>query len=177
MAQAQITIQDVEAKQTELMGLVAELGETTDPEKLQVLGRKVQSLAAQLQEMSMAWRAGVRAAAGLDPTGEDPEIDGVSTIVLTARQQKMVMDETGLLLTEVDLEGPVWPLTLPSVQPRTVDHAILAAARQKAAVTIAASPAAGLIDGIQNGENEPLKQQLATAMKDPGFLAGALNKD
>jgi hypothetical protein len=175
MAQAQITIADVEKTQSELMELVAQLSGTTDSEKLQVLGRKIQQVAARLQEMSMAWRAGVRAAAGLDPNAADAEVDGISTVVLTARQQKMVVDDTGLVLTEVDLEGPVWPMTLPSVNPRTVDHAILAAARQKAQVQQAASPARSVIDKIQNGDNDRLKEQLAGAMKDPGFLAGALN--
>lgn len=175
MAQAQITLEDMEKAQAELMGLVAELGETTNPEALQVLGRKVQAQAARLQEMAMAWRAGVRATAGLDPNSEDPVIDGVSTVVLTRRQQEMVVNETGLVLTEVDLEGPVWPLTLPSVRPETVDHAILAAARQKASVVKAASPAVSVIDQIEQGDNEPLKKQLKQALADPDFLAGALS--
>lgn len=177
MAQAQITLEDLQAAQAELMAIIDEMAGVTDPEKLQVLGRKVQAQAARMQEMSMAWRAGVRATAGLDPDAEDPEIDGISTVVLTARQQKMVVDDCGLLLTEVDLEGPVWPLTLPSVRPETVDHAILAAARQRASAKQAATPAASLVDQIRNGDNDPLKEQLANAMKDPGFLAGALNDD
>jgi hypothetical protein len=174
MAQAQITTVDLDEANERLLDVISEMRGTSDVAELQAIGKRLKKAAAEVQEMALGWRAQLRAAAGMDAGADDPDLDGISTVVLTERHRAMVYKETGLALTQIDLRGPVWPQTLPAVQPKIIDHAILAAAREQAAQTNAPSPAADRINEIRNGNDDKLKELLAKALDDPSFLGGAL---
>jgi len=173
MAQAKITQEDLTEAQSQLEALTARIAGTTDPAELKRLADEVQRAAHGLEELVLSWRAQLRAAAGLESDVDSKLAGGVSTVTLTDRQRQLVMEETGLTLNEIDLRGPVWPITLPSVSPREIDHAILNVAREIAAAKHATTAATATIDEILNGDNEPLKEQLTKALEDPDFLAGA----
>ena len=169
---AEIKLEDLSAATEAVMAIAGEMDGLTDPAELKAKTDRLQERAATLEQMAHAYTAQEKARHGYDPDQELPG-SGWSDVELTTEQRMMVLEETGLDMEIIQLEGDSWPPLLEHMQPFQLNVIILDAARRLVAKR--EGEAAFKAELARLMENEDTrKAMLEAAAKDPDFMGGAL---
>lgn len=169
-----VSLENIKKARELIDEVLAEMQTTKDAARLQTLSTRMGQLGARLERLAVTYEA--QQAALLPPEARVSET--LVTVVLTEEQRTLVLADTGLSLTEIQLRAhdDRWLRTLPGARPRELNNAILRAARRVAGEREARRIAERKLAELEAISDPQLKKQLHKARQDPNFMGGLLNR-
>ena len=173
---AEIKLEDLLKKQEDMAKRMIALSEEKEVGKLMAAAPQFQAEAAELEKLCEAFAAQEEAKAG------PRKRLGITTVVLTSDQQRRIFQETGVEMTEIDVEDDsgVFTRSMPDTRRLEIERIALTEARGRKEKQLAEEKARVQANELLEraiGLNVPgLSEQIERAKQDPSFLGGLFHK-
>ena len=172
MADDEIKLEALMARQKEMAEIAERLSGETDVERIQQVAAELQVMATELQEMGEKLAA--QSSGGL--------ANNWTEVVLTDKQRARIEASTGVVMQTIKLRDPsgVTTRTMPFTDPRIIEYYAMEEARRKKVAEEAdeqlQAQLAESIAAIESQGTPALLEQLEQLKADPKFLGGLLQK-
>lgn len=179
---ANVTIEQIQAKQQAMIDKAMKLVDMKDGEKILAESKKLEAEGKQLDAMCKVFEMEQKQLA-IEKYGRvDPPPSKLVRVELTEEQQKKVHDETGVWMEVVELKegSEIHEDVMPSEQPELIQYRAIQKAKgmvaEQEAEAVRKKEIGDALKALKNQNNPDLDKQLAEAAKDPDFLGGAFKK-
>jgi len=165
---SEITLEDLQKKQDELMKMVAGIENETDGARIAALAPALQAKGEELEALARRFEAQMEAKFG-------PRAAGMTEVVLTEEQRERIRARTGITLETILIpdEAGLAAQTMPTTDPRVIEEqALVEAERRKAAAEADAQMRAQYEVVARTLEQAGHGERLAELRRDPKFLGG-----
>ena len=171
MADDEIKLEDLMARQRAMAEMAESLNGETDVERIQQVAAELQAMAAELEAMGeQLARSSVGAA------------DNWTEVVLTEPQRARVKASTGVTMATIKLRDPsgVATRSMPFTDPRIIEYYAMEEAKRRQLAEEADAQIRAQLDesiaAIESQGTPAVLEQLEQLKADPKFLGGLLKK-